>query len=72
MIAKDTVVAKLLCHNLDEPPDMVRYALNLGPIGSGQLFEQVPNAESFIQMSTTCCFGQFSQGDGVISWRQLR
>lgn len=45
--AKDTVVAKL-CPDLDEPPDTVHYALNLGSIDSGELFEQVPSAENFI------------------------
>ncbi|XP_036896760.1 cadherin-related family member 3-like isoform X4 [Sturnira hondurensis] len=51
VIANNTVVAKLLCHDLDEPPDVISYAPGLGPIGSGQLFEQVPNAENFIQVS---------------------
>lgn len=71
MIAKDTVIAKLQCHDLDEPPDTIHYALSLGPIGSGQLFEQVPTAGTFIQVSTGCCFSRgFSRGDGVISWPQ--
>ncbi|KAM5314432.1 cadherin-related family member 3-like isoform 4-T4 [Glossophaga mutica] len=51
VIANNTIVAKLLCHDLDEPPDVIYYAPNLGPIGSGQLFEQVPNAENFIQVA---------------------
>ena len=34
--------------DLDEPPDTVHYALNLGSIDSGELFEQVPSAENFI------------------------
>lgn len=55
MIAKDTVVAKLQCHDLDEPPDTIHYAPSLGPIGSGQLFEQVPTAGNFIQVGTRCC-----------------
>ncbi|KAI4553843.1 hypothetical protein MJT46_016023 [Ovis ammon polii x Ovis aries] len=50
MIAKDTVVAKLQCHDLDEPPDAIHYAPSLGPIGSGQLFEQAPTAGNFIQV----------------------
>uniref|UniRef100_H0XT23 Cadherin domain-containing protein n=1 Tax=Otolemur garnettii TaxID=30611 RepID=H0XT23_OTOGA len=51
VIRKGTVVAKLLCHDLDEPPDMIRYAPSSGPVGSGQLFEQVPNANNFIQVA---------------------
>ncbi|XP_004676614.1 PREDICTED: cadherin-related family member 3 [Condylura cristata] len=51
VIAKDTVVAKLLCHDLDEPPDTIHYAPVSGPIGSGQLFVQMPNAENFIQVA---------------------
>nr|XP_044991603.1 cadherin-related family member 3 [Jaculus jaculus] len=51
MIRKDTVIAKLLCHDLDKPPNIIHYAPSSGPIGSGQLFEQVPNAENFIQVS---------------------
>ena len=58
MIAKDTVVAKLQCHDLDEPPDTIHYALSLRPIGSGKLFEQVPTAGNFIQVSTRCCFSR--------------
>ncbi|MXQ97169.1 hypothetical protein E5288_WYG017823 [Bos mutus] len=49
MIAKDTVVAKLQCHDLDEPPDTIHYAPSLRLIGSGKLFEQVPTAGNFIQ-----------------------
>lgn len=52
MIAKHTVVAKLSCHDLDEPPNTIQYAPSSGPVGSGQLFEQVPNAENVIQVST--------------------
>ncbi|XP_054992653.1 cadherin-related family member 3-like [Sorex araneus] len=51
VIKKDTIVAKLLCHDLDEPPDTIHYAPGLGPIGAGQLFKQVPNAENFIQVA---------------------
>ncbi|XP_066100615.1 cadherin-related family member 3-like [Saccopteryx bilineata] len=51
VIANNTVVAKLLCHDLDEPPDMIHYVPRSGPIGSGQLFEQVPNAGYFIQVA---------------------
>ncbi|XP_037357475.1 cadherin-related family member 3-like [Talpa occidentalis] len=51
VIAKDTVVAKLLCHDIDEPPDTIHYAPGSGPIGSGQLFLQMPNAENFIQVA---------------------
>ena len=58
MTAKDTVIAKLQCHDLDEPPDTIHYAPSLGPIGSGQLFEQVPTAGNFIQVSTRCCFSR--------------
>lgn len=50
-IAKDTIIAKLTCHDLDKPPDTVHYAPSSGPVGSGQLFEQVPNADNFIQVS---------------------
>lgn len=52
VIAKGTVVAKLRCHDLDEPPDTIHYASVSGPLGSGQIFEQVPNADNFIQVST--------------------
>ena len=58
MIAKDTGVAKLLCHDLDEPPDVIHYASSLGPIGSGQLFEEVPTAGNFIQVSTRWCISR--------------
>ncbi|CAM9849473.1 unnamed protein product, partial [Rangifer tarandus platyrhynchus] len=44
------MIAKLQCHDLDEPPDSIHYALSLGPVGSGQLFEQVPTAGNFIQV----------------------
>ncbi|KAM5231412.1 cadherin-related family member 3-like isoform 1-T1 [Hipposideros larvatus] len=50
VIANDTVVAKLSCHDLDDPPDTIHYAPSSGPVGSGQLFKQVPNAENFIQV----------------------
>ncbi|KAL1780586.1 cadherin-related family member 3 [Sigmodon hispidus] len=50
-IAKETTIAKLTCHDLDKPPDIIHYALGSGPVGSGQLFEQVPNAENFIQVT---------------------
>uniref|UniRef100_A0A8C8VY42 Cadherin related family member 18 n=1 Tax=Peromyscus maniculatus bairdii TaxID=230844 RepID=A0A8C8VY42_PERMB len=50
-IAKDTIIAKLTCHDLDKPPDTVHYAPSSGPVGSGQLFEQVPNADNFIQVT---------------------
>lgn len=55
MIAKDTVVAKLSCHDLDEPPNTIHYAPSSGPVGSGQLFGQVPNAENVIQVSASYC-----------------
>lgn len=58
MIAKDIVVAKLLCLDLDEPPDVIHYASSLGAIGSGQLFEQVPTAGNFIQVSTRWCISR--------------
>ncbi|EGV94622.1 Cadherin-like protein 28 [Cricetulus griseus] len=50
-ISKDTIIAKLACHDLDKPPDTIHYAPRSGPVGSGQLFEQVPNAENFIQVT---------------------
>ncbi|XP_047387493.1 cadherin-related family member 3-like isoform X2 [Sciurus carolinensis] len=50
-IAKDTIVAKLSCHDLDEPPNAIRYAPSAGPVGSGQLFEQVPEAAHFIRVA---------------------
>ncbi|EDL20617.1 mCG16101, partial [Mus musculus] len=50
-IAKDTVVAKLSCHDLDKPPDTIHYAPSSGPVGSGQLFEQVPDTKNFIQVT---------------------
>ncbi|XP_016078573.1 PREDICTED: cadherin-related family member 3 [Miniopterus natalensis] len=51
VIANNTVVSKLLCHDLDEPPDTIHYAPGSGPIGSGQLFKQVPDAENCIQVA---------------------
>uniref|UniRef100_A0A287D1C3 Cadherin-related family member 3 n=1 Tax=Ictidomys tridecemlineatus TaxID=43179 RepID=A0A287D1C3_ICTTR len=51
VIAKDTVVAKLSCHDLDEPPNAIHYAPSAGPVGSGQLFEQVPKAEHSIRVA---------------------
>ncbi|EPY85696.1 hypothetical protein CB1_000353009 [Camelus ferus] len=51
IIAKGTVVAKFLCHDIDEPPGRIHYGPSLGPVGSGQLFEQVPTAENFIQVA---------------------
>ncbi|XP_050999274.1 cadherin-related family member 3-like [Acomys russatus] len=50
-IAEDTVVAKLSCHDLDKPPDTIHYSPSFGPVGSGQLFEQVSNAKNFIQVT---------------------
>ncbi|CAH7351040.1 Gm281 [Phodopus roborovskii] len=50
-IAKDTIIAKLSCHDLDKPPDTIHYAASSGPVGTGQPFEQVPNAENFIQVT---------------------
>uniref|UniRef100_A0A8C2UHE7 Cadherin-related family member 3 n=1 Tax=Chinchilla lanigera TaxID=34839 RepID=A0A8C2UHE7_CHILA len=50
-IAVDTVVAKLLCHDLDEPPDTIHYVPSLGPVGSGQIFEQVPGTDHVIQVT---------------------
>ena len=73
MIAKDTEVAKLLCHDLDEPPDTIDpLCSELRLIGSGQLFEQVPNVEKFTQVSTSCCISkEFCHRDGLITWPQL-
>ncbi|XP_023560765.1 cadherin-related family member 3-like [Octodon degus] len=51
VIGKGTVVAKLLCHDLDEPPDTIHYVPSLGPLGSGQIFEQVPGADHVVQVS---------------------
>ncbi|XP_077652598.1 cadherin-related family member 3-like [Urocitellus parryii] len=51
VIAKDTVVAKLSCHDLDEPPNAIHYAPSAGPVGSGQLFEQVSKAEHSIRVA---------------------
>lgn len=62
MIEKDTIVAKLLCHDLDEPPDTIQYAPGLGPIGIGQLFVQVSSAENVIQVGTSYFLSrEFSQ-----------
>jgi hypothetical protein len=57
-IAKDTVVAKLSCHDLDKPPDTIHYAPSSGPVGSGQLFEQVPDTKNFIQVSPSGCYSR--------------
>ncbi|XP_054585814.1 cadherin-related family member 3-like [Eptesicus fuscus] len=51
VIANNTVVSKLLCHDLDEPPDMIHYAPSSGPVGPGQLFKQVPTAENCVQVA---------------------
>ncbi|XP_017653066.1 cadherin-related family member 3-like [Nannospalax galili] len=51
VITKGTVVAKLLCHDLDKPRTAIHYVPTSGPVGSGQLFEQVPDAENCIQVS---------------------
>ncbi|XP_036189690.1 cadherin-related family member 3-like [Myotis myotis] len=51
VIANNTVVSKLLCHDLDEPPDMIHYAPRSGPVGPGQLFRQVPKAENCVQVA---------------------
>lgn len=72
MIANNTVVSKLLCHDLDEPPDMIHYAPSSGPVGPGQLFKQVPTAENCVQVIPSCCICRdFSQGGGGISWPWL-
>lgn len=69
VIANNTVVSKLLCHDLDEPPDMIHYAPSSGPVGSGRLFKQVPMAENCVQVSPSCCIcREFSQEGGAISW----
>ncbi|KFO22580.1 Cadherin-related family member 3, partial [Fukomys damarensis] len=51
VIVEDTVVAKLSCHDLDDPPDTIHYVPSLGPVGSGQIFQQAPNADSVIQVT---------------------
>ncbi|XP_021105317.1 cadherin-related family member 3 [Heterocephalus glaber] len=51
MIVEDTVVAKLSCRDLDDPPDTIHYVPSLGPVGSGQIFEQAPNAENVIRVT---------------------
>lgn len=72
-IAKDTIIAKLTCHDLDKPPDTIHYAPCSGPVGSGQLFEQVPNAENFIQVSPCGCYSprkwSIGTGDDLIQLR---
>ncbi|XP_036286536.2 cadherin-related family member 3-like [Pipistrellus kuhlii] len=51
VIANNTVVSKLLCHDLDEPPDRIHYVPRSGPVGPGQLFKQVPMAENWVQVA---------------------
>ncbi|KAM6169934.1 cadherin-related family member 3-like [Rhynchocyon petersi] len=51
VITNGTIVARLSCHDLDEPPDTLHYAPRFGPIGPGQLFEQVGSAAHFIQIA---------------------
>uniref|UniRef100_H0W0Q2 Cadherin domain-containing protein n=1 Tax=Cavia porcellus TaxID=10141 RepID=H0W0Q2_CAVPO len=51
VIAEGTVVATFLCHDLDKPPDTIHYAPSSGPVGSGQIFEQVPVAAHVIQVT---------------------
>lgn len=72
MTTKDTEVAKLWCHGLDEPPGTIHCALSSGLIGSGELFKQAPNVENFRQVSTSCCISkEFCHQDGIIPWPQL-
>ncbi|XP_056662240.1 cadherin-related family member 3 [Monodelphis domestica] len=48
VIANKTVVAKLACHDLDKSPDILQYAPHSGPLGDGELFEQVPDLDNVI------------------------
>ncbi|XP_043857681.1 cadherin-related family member 3-like [Dromiciops gliroides] len=48
VIANKTVVAKLVCHDLDKSPDVLQYTPNSGPLGEGELFEQVPDFDNVI------------------------
>ncbi|XP_063113866.1 fat-like cadherin-related tumor suppressor homolog [Cavia porcellus] len=70
VIAEGTVVATFLCHDLDKPPDTIHYAPSSGPVGSGQIFEQVPVAAHVIQVSSSSSWW-LSQGDGVVSKPEL-
>lgn len=71
MTAKDTVVANLLCHDHNEPPNTIHYTLSLGRSVLDNS-EQVPNDENFIQMSTGCCISkEFCHQDGIIAGPQL-
>ncbi|XP_068940665.1 cadherin-related family member 3-like, partial [Petaurus breviceps papuanus] len=48
VIANKTIVAKLVCHDLDKSPDVLQYVPNNGPLGEGELFEQVPDFDNVI------------------------
>ncbi|XP_072454877.1 cadherin-related family member 3-like isoform X1 [Notamacropus eugenii] len=48
VIANKTIVAKLVCHDLDKSPDVLQYVPNNGPLGEGALFEQMPDFDNII------------------------
>ncbi|XP_077779632.1 cadherin-related family member 3-like [Podarcis muralis] len=51
VIAINTVVANVRCHDTDNPPDELHYEPNSGPVGAGKLFEQVPGAKNAIRVT---------------------
>ncbi|XP_012399000.1 cadherin-related family member 3 [Sarcophilus harrisii] len=48
VIANKTVVAKVVCHDVDKSPDVLQFIPNSGPLGEGELFEQVPDFNNII------------------------
>lgn len=51
VIAKNTVVANVSCHDADKPPDVLHYEPNSGPVGAGMLFNQAAGAKNAIRVS---------------------
>nr|XP_034960884.1 cadherin-related family member 3-like [Zootoca vivipara] len=51
VIAINTVVANVRCHDSDNPPDELHYEPSSGPVGAGKLFEQVPGAKNAIRIT---------------------
>uniref|UniRef100_H3A511 Cadherin domain-containing protein n=1 Tax=Latimeria chalumnae TaxID=7897 RepID=H3A511_LATCH len=50
-LAADTTVATLICKDLDKPPNTLTYTPISGPLGPGELFEQVAAAANTIKLT---------------------
>ncbi|XP_069063540.1 cadherin-related family member 3-like [Pleurodeles waltl] len=50
IIPGDTIVATLICQDPDEPPNVLTYEPHSGPVGDGQLFQQIPDTPNVIQV----------------------